>query len=217
MVLNWSLYPRSCLVYKYAFHLLFSDRENFFISVVYFLCMMDCFLCEKMADPNTLPRGVRVQWRLIWLAFTISFYDFVLKFVMKHNRNYVCYLCEQHTLEHQLYLSWSKEESWMQTKVASWMYTRSCQDCSACLEIRWIGSVCHLMMKTTAQLMCFFVPSQLDCRNSLLIDSKCDEMCRLQKVENHAEKVVFHKSWHEHIRTLLKALHWLPVKKNCSK
>ena len=118
-------------------------------------------------------------------------HDFVLKFVIKYNRNYVCYVCEQHTLEHQLYLSWSKEESWMQTKVASWMYTRSCHLCSvclkirlalsviwwwkpllsmsgdqmnwlclsddenhccACLEIRWIGSVCHLMMKTTAQM-----------------------------------------------------------------
>lgn len=62
MVLNQILYPKSCLVYKYAFHLLFSDGDNFFISVVYFLCVMDCFLFEKMADPNTLPRGVRIQW-----------------------------------------------------------------------------------------------------------------------------------------------------------
>ena len=30
--------------------------------------------------------------------------------------------------------------------------------------------------------------------------------------QNHAAKVVFHKSRHEHIGPLLKALHWLPVK-----
>ena len=68
-------------------------------------------------------------------------HDFVLEFVIKYNRNYVCYVCEQHTLEHQLYLSWSKEESWMQTKVASWMYTRSCHLCSVCLKIRLALSV----------------------------------------------------------------------------
>ena len=37
-------------------------------------------------------------------------------------------------------------------------------------------------------------------------------MYRLQKVQNHAAKVVFRKSRHEHDRPLLKALHFLPVK-----
>ena len=44
------------------------------------------------------------------------------------------------------------------------------------------------------------------------LTSNCDQMYRLQKVHNHAAKVVFSKSRHEHVRPLLKALHWLPVK-----
>ena len=59
---------------------------------------------------------------------------------------------------------------------------------------------------------CVLLFCQLDYCKSLLIDINCDQMYRLQKVENHAAKVVFHKSRHEHARPLLKALHWLPVK-----
>ena len=40
----------------------------------------------------------------------------------------------------------------------------------------------------------------------------CDQMLRLQKVQNHTAKVVFRKSRHEHVRPLLKVYHWLPVK-----
>ena len=37
-------------------------------------------------------------------------------------------------------------------------------------------------------------------------------MYRLQKIQNHAAKVVFRKSKHEPVTPLLKKLHWLPVK-----
>ena len=60
--------------------------------------------------------------------------------------------------------------------------------------------------------MCSFVLSRLDYCNSLLIDITSDQMYRLQKIQNHAAKVVFHKSKHEHVTPLLKKLHWLPVK-----
>ena len=84
---------------------------------------------------------------------------------------------------------------------------------SAYLKIRRISSIRHLLTtKAAAQLMCSFVLSRLDYCNSLLIDINCDQMYRLQKVQNHAAKVVFGKSRHEHVRPLLKALHWLPVK-----
>ena len=84
---------------------------------------------------------------------------------------------------------------------------------SAYLEIRRISSIRHLLTtKAAAQPMCSFVLSQLDYCNSLFIDIKWDQMYRLQKVQCHAAKVVFRKSRHVHVRPLLKALHWLPVK-----
>ena len=83
----------------------------------------------------------------------------------------------------------------------------------AYIEIRRISSVCHLLTtKATAQLLCSLVFSWLDYCNSLFIDINCDQMYRLQKVQNHAANVVFLNSRYEHVRPLLKALHWLPVK-----
>ena len=80
-------------------------------------------------------------------------------------------------------------------------------------NIGWNWTMCYLLvMKATAQLMCSFVLSWLDYCNSLLIDINCDQMYRLQKVQNHTAKVVYHKSRHEHGRLLLKGLHWLPIK-----
>ena len=48
--------------------------------------------------------------------------------------------------------------------------------------------------------MCSFALSQLDFCNPLLIDINCEQMYRLQKGQNHAVKVVFHKSRYEHVR-----------------
>ena len=68
--------------------------------------------------------------------------------------------------------------------------------------------------KVTAQPTCFylFVLCLLDYCNSLLIDINCDQLYRLQNVQNHAAKLVFRKSRHEQARPVIKALHWLPVK-----
>ena len=84
---------------------------------------------------------------------------------------------------------------------------------SACLEIRRISSVRHLLTrKATVQLMCSFVLSRLDYCNSLLIDITSGQMYRLQKIQTHAAKVVFRKRRHEHVTPLLKKLHRLPGK-----
>ena len=84
---------------------------------------------------------------------------------------------------------------------------------SAYLEIKRISSVRHLLTrKATVQLMCSFFLSRLDYCNSLLIDITSDQMYHLKKNQNHAAKVVFHKSKHEHVTPLLKKLHWLLVK-----
>ena len=81
------------------------------------------------------------------------------------------------------------------------------------LEIRRISSVRHLLTrKATVQLNCSFVVSRLDYYNSLLINITSDQMYRLQKIQNHAAKVVLFKSKHEHVTPLLKKIHWLPVK-----
>ena len=84
---------------------------------------------------------------------------------------------------------------------------------SAYLEIRRISSVRHLpTRKATVQLMCSFVLGRLDYCNSLLIDITSYQMYRLQKIQNHAAKVVFRQSKDDHVTPLLKKLHWLPGK-----
>ena len=70
----------------------------------------------------------------------------------------------------------------------------------------WLGSKHQL----TNQLS--HVLSRLDYRNSLLIDITSDQVSHLRKIQNHATKVVFRKSCHEHGTPLLKKLHWLPDK-----
>ena len=83
---------------------------------------------------------------------------------------------------------------------------------SVYFEIRRISSIRHLLTtKATAQLMCSLVLSRLDGCNSLLVDIYCDQIYRLQKVQNNAAKAVFRKNRHKHVRPLLKALHWQPV------
>ena len=85
---------------------------------------------------------------------------------------------------------------------------------SVYFEIRRISSIRHLLTtKATAQLMCSLVLSRLDGCNSLLVDIYCDQIYRLQKVQNNASKAVFGKNRHKHVRPLLKALHWLPVRR----
>ena len=74
---------------------------------------------------------------------------------------------------------------------------------SAYLEIKRISSVRHLLTgKATVQPMCSFVLIGLDYCNSFLIDitlSKCNALKKKKKNQNHAAKVVFRKSKHEHV------------------
>ena len=73
----------------------------------------------------------------------------------------VCHLMMKTTAEHvwrsdELALSviwWWKPLLSMSGDQMNWLCLSSDDEnhCWACLEIRWIGSVCHLMMKTTAE------------------------------------------------------------------
>ena len=61
-------------------------------------------------------------------------------------------------------------------------------------------------------LMSSFVLSRLDYCNSLLINLPVELIEKLQKMQNHAARVVLKTSRREHVTPMLVRLHWLPVK-----
>ena len=85
--------------------------------------------------------------------------------------------------------------------------------CRLCyLEIRRISSVRHLLSDdATKTLLCAFVLSRLDYCNALLAGSPKHLIEKLQKVQNHAARLVFRCSKFHHVTPLLHNLHWLPV------
>ncbi|KAK7090564.1 hypothetical protein V1264_010341 [Littorina saxatilis] len=62
-----------------------------------------------------------------------------------------------------------------------------------------------------ATLLCAFVLSRLDYCNSILSGSPNYIIEKLQRVQNHAARLIFRSSKHDHITPLLQTLHWLPV------
>ena len=85
--------------------------------------------------------------------------------------------------------------------------------CRLCyLEIRRNSSVRHLLSDdATKTLLCAFVLSRLDYCNALLAGSPKHLIEKLQKVQNHAARLVFRCSKFDHVTPLLDSLHWLPV------
>ena len=85
--------------------------------------------------------------------------------------------------------------------------------CRLCyLEIRRISSVRHFLSDdATKTLLCAFVLSRLDYCNALLAGSPKHLIEKLQKVQNHAARLVFRCSKFDHVTPLLHSLHWLPV------
>ena len=85
--------------------------------------------------------------------------------------------------------------------------------CRLCyLKIRRISSVRHLLSDdATKTLLCAFVLSRLDYCNALLAGSPKHLMKTLQKVQNHAARLVFRCSKFDHVSPLLHSLHWFPV------
>ena len=55
--------------------------------------------------------------------------------------------------------------------------------------------------------------SRLDYRNGLLCGITDELLCRLQKVQNNAARVVSGSKKYDHITPVLKDLHWLPIRK----
>ncbi|KAK2173820.1 hypothetical protein NP493_848g03068 [Ridgeia piscesae] len=55
------------------------------------------------------------------------------------------------------------------------------------------------------------VTSRLDNCNSLLHNITLSETARWQRVENNVARLITNTSKHDHVRPVLKELHWLPV------
>ena len=87
--------------------------------------------------------------------------------------------------------------------------------CRVCyFEIRRISSIRHYLSEdTTKMLLCAFVLSRLDYCNSLLAGSPSFLLDQLQRVQNHAARLISRSSKYDHITPLLHSLHWLPIKK----
>ena len=80
-----------------------------------------------------------------------------------------------------------------------------------------IASFCAL--STFSRFVCAIVVamviSRLDYCNSVFIGLPADQIAQLQRVQNNAAQLVLRKRRRDHIKPLLKELHWLPVKFCC--
>jgi len=81
------------------------------------------------------------------------------------------------------------------------------------LDIRRISAIRHLLTtNATKVLMCAFILPRLDYCNSLFTSIPNYLIDRLQKIQNHAARLIFQVSKRESAKPLLQSLHWLPIK-----
>lgn len=81
------------------------------------------------------------------------------------------------------------------------------------LELRRIASIRrYLSTSASAKLVSAMVTSRFDYCNSILAGLPAEQISRLQRVQNNAARLVFKKKKNDHVTTLLKELHWLPIK-----
>ena len=85
--------------------------------------------------------------------------------------------------------------------------------CILFCQLRRIGKICSLLSTDAAnKLAVSLILSRLDCCNSLLTGIPDNKLNKLQRIQNHAARLVLRKSWHASASGLLRTLHWLPVK-----
>ena len=83
---------------------------------------------------------------------------------------------------------------------------------STYFELRRISSVRrYLTFESTKLLVCSFVLSRLDYCNSLLVGLPKFQLQRLQRIQNHAARLIFKQPKWCHVTPLLKRLRWLPI------
>ena len=84
---------------------------------------------------------------------------------------------------------------------------------SSFLSLRRIGCIRkYLTEKATSCLVNSLVTSRLDFCNSALYGISNEQFDRLQRIQNHAARLISKKKKHEHVTPTLCKLHWLPVK-----
>ena len=85
---------------------------------------------------------------------------------------------------------------------------------SANYHLRNIGKIRKFLnTDTTKSAIVSLVTSRLDYCNGLLCGITDEMLCRLQKVQNNAARVVSGSKKYDHITPVLKDLHWLPIRK----
>ena len=61
------------------------------------------------------------------------------------------------------------------------------------------------------KLVTSFVLSRMDYCNSLLVNVPNDTITKLQRIQNHAARLVLKKAKRDHVTPLFRKLHWLPL------
>ena len=85
---------------------------------------------------------------------------------------------------------------------------------SANYHLRKIGKIRKFLnTDTTNSAIVSLVPSRLHYCNGLLCGITDELLCRLQKVQNNAARVVSSSKKYDHITPVLKYLQWLPIRK----
>ena len=83
---------------------------------------------------------------------------------------------------------------------------------SAYVHLRNIAHIRrYLTQDVTATLIHSLVTSRLDNLNSLLYGLPDTVITKLQRIQNHAAKVIVRKKKSDHVTPILQSLHWLPV------
>ena len=80
------------------------------------------------------------------------------------------------------------------------------------LELRRIKQMSPFLKQSNLKtLMSAFVFSRLDYCNALLYGLPNDTLCKLQKIQNNAARMILKKKKRDHVTPMLRQLHWLPV------
>jgi hypothetical protein len=83
---------------------------------------------------------------------------------------------------------------------------------AANFSLRSIRSIRHVLStESTERLMHAFITSKLDYCNSVLYGLPKTDIEKLQRIQNSAARLVTKTRKWEHIRPILKSLHWLPI------
>ena len=84
---------------------------------------------------------------------------------------------------------------------------------AAYFQLRRISAIRHyLTVDATKTLVCAFVLSKLDYGNSLLAGCYEYQLDKLQRVQNHAARLVLKAKKRQSSAPLLQSLHWLPIR-----